>query len=111
MDRLVGVPYLKGGKDATVGLDCLGLVHCALRLWGWDEAMPLTLVGARWPSDADPTPPAVVTIATDYGDRPNHVAVWNGDGKLLHCLEAHGVVRHRLSPWKTRIRGVYEWIR
>ena len=39
LDGFLDIPYIWGGKDPKVGLDCSGLVHNALSIFGIQPAM------------------------------------------------------------------------
>jgi cell wall-associated NlpC family hydrolase len=85
----LGSPYLWGGMTGE-GIDCSGLVHMAYRRCGrlvprdaWQQAE----AGQRI---ADPEPGDVAVYA-DPGARPDHVAFWLGEGRILHATGRDGL--------------------
>lgn len=96
-ERWLGVPYLWGGKSGW-GLDCSGLTQLAYEV-----------LGVRLPRDADQQAKALPAVP-EWGDLlpgdllfyPGHVALWAGDGAVIHASSPRGgVVREAVSqvPW------------
>ncbi len=95
--RWLGVPYLWGGKSGW-GLDCSGLTQLAYEL-----------LGVRLPRDADQQAKALPAVphwdALRPGDLlfyPGHVALWAGEGAVIHASSPRGaVVREDVAqvPW------------
>lgn len=93
----LGIPYLWGGKSGW-GLDCSGLTQLVYEL-----------LGIRLPRDADQQAKAIPAVsrweALVPGDLlfyPGHVALWAGDGAVIHASSPRGgVVREAVSqvPW------------
>ena len=88
--RYLGAPYLWGGMTER-GIDCSGLVHMAYR---W--------LGRLVPRDADQQEAAGRPVGPDdlergdlitYGGErtATHIAMWVGDGRILHSTEREGV--------------------
>ncbi len=89
-ERLVGVPYLWGGRWGGLGLDCSGLVQLSLHLAGRD-----------CPRDADMQETGLEAIAPDGADglRRGDLVFWKGhvglmlDGtRLIHANGFHMAV-------------------
>jgi len=80
--RYLGVPYVFGGEDSS-GMDCSGLVQRVFADLG--VAVPRVVpdqarLGVEVPSLAEARPGDLV-VSRGTG----HVAIWLGDGKLLHA--------------------------
>jgi gamma-D-glutamyl-L-lysine dipeptidyl-peptidase len=96
--RYIGAPYLWGGLTEA-GIDCSGLVHMAYRRCGrlvprdaWQQAE----AGQR----VDDPEPGDVAVYGDAGARPDHVAFWLGEGRILHATgrDDLGVVEEPEPP-------------
>lgn len=80
--KYLGVPYVLGGEDTT-GMDCSGLVQRVFADLG--VAVPRVVpdqarLGVEVPSLAEARPGDLV-VSRGTG----HIAIWLGDGKLLHA--------------------------
>ena len=96
-ERWLGIPYLWGGKSGW-GLDCSGLTQLAYEL-----------LGIRLPRDADQQAKALPEVPRweelvpgDLLFYPGHVALWAGEGHVIHASSPRGgVVREAVArvPW------------
>lgn len=96
-ERWLGIPYLWGGKSGW-GMDCSGLTQLVYEL-----------LGVLLPRDADQQARALPPVASwqelipgDLLFYPGHVALWAGEGAVIHASSPRGaVVREEVSrvPW------------
>jgi len=80
--KYLGVPYVFGGEDAS-GMDCSGLVQRVFADLGIDVPRVVpdqARLGTEVASLADARPGDLV-VSRGTG----HIAIWLGDGKLLHA--------------------------
>jgi hypothetical protein len=96
-ERLVGAPYLLGGRSST-GIDCSGLVQVALGL-----------CGVRAPRDSDqqrvlghPIGPRTKLERGDLVFFEGHVGLMHGPNNLIHATGHHG--RTLIEPLDTVAR-------
>ncbi len=88
----LGLPYLWGGTDPEKGFDCSGLIQHAYRdigvempKWSRHQAK----MGVEVESLDDALPGDVLS----FGDPVNHVALYTGDGQMLHSPKTGDVVK------------------
>lgn len=119
----VGTPYRHQGRLIGVGLDCAGVVIHALRAAGVavvDHAgYPRTPFDGMLKKMADAEPALIQVSADDMqpGDvlllrintAPQHLAVYVGDGYMVHAYSHIGrVVKQRVcSDWRGKVVAVY----
>lgn len=83
--QYLGNPYVYGGNSLTKGIDCSGFVKQIFAKYGY--SLPRTSreypnVGTRVPIDQ--IKPGDILIYK-YGSRIGHVAIYIGNGKILHA--------------------------
>lgn len=132
--RYVGTPFHWSGRDEH-GVDCAGLLLASLRDLGWTDWAPsnygrhiqpdaLTAALNRFCDRVDTNCPvtlyntegAVMAAAGDIllfavGGQPQHLAIANGRGGMIHTHEGVGrVVEQPIdSGWMRRLVGVWRW--
>ena len=116
----IGTPFHHQGRVPRVGLDCIGLIVCALRVvdvivrdrtdYGWmpDAALlqvELTRHGFA-PVDAQR---AGDVLLFRFRGEPQHVALAQDSQSMIHAYAPIGrVVATGISgPWSRRLCGVY----
>ncbi|HWR42778.1 C40 family peptidase [Sporomusa sp.] len=121
LDDLIGLPFIDGGRDPAVGLDCWGLSAEVFRRYGINlpdykiscedasrihsEVKDQQACWRRCEKEI-PVPALVVIRFTVYCD---HTGVYIGQGRFIHTRKSIGVNIDRIdSPaWAKRIEGFY----
>ncbi len=121
---LLGIPFVWRGRDPAVGLDCYGLIKVHLKLkrgYLIPEENATSAGEARERIglvDLDLWEPVrgaleadnVLTFADGCGhEGASHVAIYLGDGKVLHTSERTGVIVTPLRVMRQRFREAYRW--
>ncbi|WP_371363624.1 hypothetical protein SRRS_45040 [Sporomusa rhizae] len=121
LDDLIGLPFIDGGRNPAVGLDCWGLSTEVFSRYGItlpdykisceDASRIHSEVNEQRPCwrrcEGDiPVPALVVIRFTVYCD---HTGVYIGQGRFIHTRKGIGVNIDRVdSPaWEKRIEGFY----
>lgn len=52
--------------------------------------------------------PCLLVIANNNFNISNHVGVYIGDNKFIHCLENQNVIISKMKLWKNKIKGFYD---
>jgi peptidoglycan DL-endopeptidase CwlO len=106
--RYLGVPYLWGGTDPTVGLDCSGLLQNVYRGLGVDlprVSRDQARAGVPVGSLADARPGDLIAFGTPV----DHIGIYVGDGRILHAPRTGDVVKvspiHRTPTAIRRVVG------
>lgn len=118
----IGTPFHHQGRLPGVGLDCIGVVVCAMREAGLDVSDDVAGYG-RLPSGGvfmaaverrcrsvpieEALPGDVMMFA--FRTEPQHIAIYTGDNTLIHAYqEVEAVVENSLDDtWRARLRGVF----
>lgn len=88
----LGVPYLWGGTDPDVGLDCSGFVQLVYRQLGVElprVSRDQARAGVAVPSLDQARPGDLIA----FGSPVDHIAIYVGDGKILHAPRTGDVVK------------------
>lgn len=100
IDKFIGLNYVKGGHDLKTGVDCWGLVICAMRdlysielnqhvgskACGVELQNKIEQESKNWQEVSSPRPGDVVTMCKKGGDRPEHVGLYVDDSQVLHII-------------------------
>lgn len=124
-DDLVGIPFVEGGRDPAVGLDCLGIVLEGLRRLGIEAEDPWSALKQEWhrgwrPRDLDvpvgwvratPRAPLEAGDVLGHGQTQvvDHLALMLPAGLVLQSTQQHGSVIFPLRRITMRIREVWRW--
>ncbi len=96
-EQYLGVRYRWGGQDPEYGFDCSGFVQTIYRSQG--VALPRVSrdqarSGSSLPLDIDTFVAGDLLFFASSGSRVDHVAVYVGDGTILHSSSSGGGVRY-----------------
>lgn len=125
-EDLIGIPYLRHGRDPKVGLDCYGVVRITSERMGYvspDYGNPtndpsfLTAMKSSeqvkelYETLEKPVPGCLVTfcIIPPYS---THIGVVLDDcNQFLHVMRDKNVCIERLNSlrWKDKVTGYYKW--
>ena len=117
----IGTPFKHQGRLPGVGLDCAGVVVCALREAGHPVADSATY--GRVPANGvfvkavESHCRRIAIAEIQHGDfmmfafrgEPQHIAIYTGDATIIHAYQSVGkVVEHDFDGiWRDRLRGCY----
>lgn len=96
-ERHLGVRYVWGGSDPETGFDCSGFVQYVYGKVG--IALPRVTrdqakVGSDVPLDRDSFQPGDLLFFASNGRRIDHVAIYAGDGRIIHAPARSSHVRY-----------------
>jgi hypothetical protein len=96
-DRYLGTRYRYGGETPGQGFDCSGFVQYVFGRNGVD--LPRTsrqqaTAGRAASSDAAGLRPGDLMFFSTGGGRVDHVAIYAGNGRVIHATSGAGVVRY-----------------
>lgn len=119
-------PFHWGQATKSVGCDCKGLVFGVARLVGHPaaEAAEAAFVGYRDRADVgllsrtlaalfdrsrEMRPGDVLQLKV--GGRPQHLAIYLGDGRMIHTARGLGRVRDVFmgTPWTEAVHRIWTW--
>ena len=102
-ERYIGYPYVWGGYQPSTSFDCSGFVSYVYNQCGWDfgrlGAQGLYNISTR---TNNPKPGDLVFFTGTY-DTPgvSHVAIYVGDGWILHCGDPIQYANLNTSYWQS----------
>ena len=110
VNDLVGVKYIKGGRNPLYGLDCWGLVMEVYKRYGIVlPDMQLTL-DTCWKQVMVPISVPLVVLISLHPIYLNHAGVFVGRGRILHTTEKTNAVIVHISSLGNRIKGYYKYV-
>lgn len=94
-DRYVGVPYVWGGNSPESGFDCSGFTKYVFAKQG--IALPRTSreqarAGRGVALDYGAFEPGDILLFAEPNEAISHVAIYVGDGRIIHASSARGEV-------------------
>lgn len=94
-DRYVGVPYVWGGNSPESGFDCSGFTKYVFAKQG--IALPRTSreqvrAGRAVALDYGAFEPGDILLFAEPNEAISHVAIYVGDGRIIHASSARGEV-------------------
>lgn len=97
-ERYLGVPYRWGGTSASTGFDCSGFVQQVYRDVG--VSLPRVSVdqsrsGVAVAGGVDQAQPGDLLFWRGNGSRPNHIAIYAGEGRMLVAPRTGDVVKYQ----------------
>jgi cell wall-associated NlpC family hydrolase len=96
-DELVGTRYRYGGSSPKRGFDCSGFVRWVYAQQGIDlprTAGAMARAGTRVPARRTELAPGDLLLFAVSGSRISHVAIYVGDGRIVHASSGQGEVRY-----------------
>jgi cell wall-associated NlpC family hydrolase len=96
-DQYVGTRYRYGGESPAEGFDCSGFVQFVYGRHGLE--LPRTSyqqvnAGLAAPSEITALQPGDLMFFSAGGRRVDHVAIYAGDGRIIHATSGAGSVRY-----------------
>jgi len=124
VDDLVGIPFVNGGRDIRIGLDCWGLVMEVFKRYGVElpdfklDAFAFTAIDAligeatvsqSWeevykPCNGDAP---LVVLMRIHPVLVTHAGVFIGQNKIIHTMENTNTVISRVGIIGNHIVGYY----
>jgi murein DD-endopeptidase len=96
-EQLVGTPYRYGGSTPDRGFDCSGFVRWIYSRRGIDlprTARAMSRTGVRVAARRAVLVPGDLLFFAEEGAAVSHVAVYAGEGRIVHASSGQGVVRY-----------------
>jgi cell wall-associated NlpC family hydrolase len=96
-DRYVGTRYRYGGESPAEGFDCSGFVQFVYGRHGVELPRVSYLqagAGRAAPREITALQPGDLMFFATGGGRVDHVAIYAGDGRVIHATSGAGSVRY-----------------
>mgnify|MGYP002510164696 CR=1 FL=1 len=111
-EQYLGYPYVWGGTNPTMSFDCSGYVSWVINHSGWNYGR-LGVMGLEdicTPvSAADAKPGDLVffigTYDAPYPNRPTHVGIYVGGGRMIHCGDPISYASINTPYWQNHFYG------
>ena len=106
-EKYLGYPYVWGGSSPVTSFDCSGFVSWVINHSGWDVGRlgAQGLYNICTPVLAANAKPGDLVFFTGTYDTPgvSHVAIYVGDGMMLHCGDPIGYADITTSYWQSHL--------
>jgi cell wall-associated NlpC family hydrolase len=96
-DRYVGTRYRYGGESPAEGFDCSGFVQFVYGRHGVElprSSYQQVSAGRPAPAGITALRPGDLMFFSAGGRRVDHVAIYAGDGRIIHATSGAGTVRY-----------------
>lgn len=116
---LLGVKFTVHGRNKEDGFDCYGLAIEVLKrngivlkdvfyekLENENEIRKNAFLNTKTKRIGYLKKNCIILLTVN--GEPNHIAVYIGDGFIIHATKTNGVVIQPIHIWKKRIEGIYE---
>jgi hypothetical protein len=101
--KYVGGKYVSGGKNLSTGVDCSGFVYAIMQIFGIDmpgSCQTQVNYGKTIPLNLDLMQPGDLVFYST-GSRYYHVAIYIGDGNVVHALNSKSGIVITTYNWVT----------
>ena len=96
-EQMVGTRYRYGGDTPERGFDCSGFVRWLYSQQGIDlprTARAMSVTGTHVPARRAQLLPGDLLFFAEAGKRVSHVAIYVGEGRIVHASSGQGAVRY-----------------
>ena len=111
-EQYLGYPYVWGGTNPTTSFDCSGYVSWVINHSGWNYGR-LGVMGLEdicTPVSANDAKPGdlvffIGTYDAPYPNRPTHVGIYVGGGRMIHCGDPISYTSINTPYWQSHFYG------
>ncbi len=113
-EKYLGYPYVWGGTNPTTSFDCSGYVswvinHCGAG-WNYGRLGVMGLEDICTPVSAANAQPGdlvffIGTYDAPYPNRPTHVGIYVGNGRMIHCGDPISYASINTPYWQQHFYG------
>lgn len=113
-EKYLGYPYVWGGTNPSTSFDCSGYVswvinHCGVG-WNYGRLGVMGLEDICTPVSAANAKPGdlvffIGTYDAPYPNRPTHVGIYVGNGRMIHCGDPISYANLNMPYWQSHMYG------